>query len=89
MAGLDAHSMDPVQVLNLARSLGEVRAKVFIVGCEPQDFGDELEGRMGLSAAVEAAVPEAASMVREMVVRLQQTSTSKIWCKLETQGRKL
>jgi len=36
-----------------------------------------LEGRMGLSAAVEAAVPEAASMVREMVVRLQQTATSK------------
>jgi hypothetical protein len=36
-----------------------------------------LEGRMGLFAAVEAAVPEAASMVREMVVRLQQTATSK------------
>jgi len=76
MTRLDTHSMDTAQVLNLARSLGEVHAKVFIVGCEPQDFGDKLRGRTGLSAAVEAAVPEAASMVREMVLRLQQTAAT-------------
>lgn len=71
-AALDAHAMDPVQVLNTAKSLGEVRAEIYIVGCEPRDFGHELEGRMGLSAAVEAAVPEASRMVRELVVKLLQ-----------------
>ncbi len=64
--GLDPHAMDPQRVLNLARSLGEVTAPVYILGCEPLDFGDELEGRMGLSLPVAAAVPRAASMVRRM-----------------------
>jgi hydrogenase maturation protease len=69
---LDPHSMDPAQVLRMAHSLGEVHANLFIVGCEPQDFGDELHGRMGLSPAVEAALPGAAGMVAELVSRLTQ-----------------
>jgi len=73
--GLDPHDMDPVRVIKTARSLGEVNAELFIVGCEPKDFGDEVEGRMGLSMQVQAAVPEAVSMVREMVSRLEQRST--------------
>ncbi len=63
---LNAHGMDPVQVLNLAASLGTISAQVLVLGCEPQDFGDEIEGRMGLSAPVQAAVEEAANMVLEM-----------------------
>ena len=50
-AAINPHGMDPVRVLNLAASLGTISAQVLIVGCEPQDFGDELEGRMGLSSA--------------------------------------
>jgi hydrogenase maturation protease len=69
--GLDPHSMDPVSVLAMARSQGEVTAEIFIVGCEPLDFGDELEGRMGLSEPVSAAIPEAVAMVRELVERLR------------------
>jgi hydrogenase maturation protease len=65
-SGLDPHAMDPVQVLETARSLGEVHADIYIVGCEPLDFGDDLEGRMGLSPPVAAAVPEAARMVFEV-----------------------
>jgi hydrogenase maturation protease len=61
------HGMDPVQVLNLAAWLGPISAKVLVVGCEPQDFGDELEGRMGLSAPVEAVVEEACHMTVELV----------------------
>jgi hydrogenase maturation protease len=68
--GLDPHGMDPVRVLATARSLGEVRAEIFIVGCEPQDFGDEMEGRMGLSPAVTAAIPEAVKMVQQVIERL-------------------
>jgi hydrogenase maturation protease len=60
---LNPHGMDPVRVLNLAASLGSITAKVLVVGCEPHDFGDELEGRMGLSTPVQAAVEEACNMI--------------------------
>ncbi len=70
---MNPHGMDPVRVLHLAASMGEIPAQVFVVGCEPQDFGDELEGRMGLSAVVQAAVEEACTMVRELVERICST----------------
>ena len=57
-ASLDPHFMDPVHLMAMARSLGEITAEIFIVGCEPLDFGDEFEGRMELSSIVAAAVPE-------------------------------
>jgi hydrogenase maturation protease len=68
---LNPHGMDPVRVLNLAASLGSISAKVLVVGCEPHDFGDELEGRMGLSAPVQAAVEEACDMIVELANSLQ------------------
>ena len=58
--------MDPVRVLNLAASMGTISAQVLVVGCEPHDFGDELEGRMGLSSPVQAAVEEASNMILEL-----------------------
>jgi hydrogenase maturation protease len=67
---INPHGMDPVRVLNLAASQGTIPAQVFVVGCEPQDFGDELEGRMGLSSPVQAAVEEAAKMVVELATRI-------------------
>jgi hydrogenase maturation protease len=62
--------MDPVRVLNLAASMGTISARVLVVGCEPNDFGEELEGRMGLSPPVQAAVEGAAKMVEELVGRI-------------------
>ncbi len=64
---MNPHGMDPVRVLHLAASMGTIAAHVLIVGCEPNDFGDELEGRMGLSPIVQAAVHEACNMVEELV----------------------
>jgi hydrogenase maturation protease len=72
-AAINPHGMDPVQVLNLAASQGTISAQVLVVGCEPQDFGDELEGRMGLSAPVQAAVEEAAKIVLELAARIATT----------------
>jgi hydrogenase maturation protease len=72
-AAINPHGMDPVRVLNLAASQGTISAQVLVVGCEPQDFGDELEGRMGLSAPVEAAVEEAAKMVLGLAARIATT----------------
>jgi hydrogenase maturation protease len=68
--GLDPHSMDPQRVLGTARSLGTVSAPVYILGCEPQDCGEELEGRMGLSPVVQAVIPSAVSMVQRLIQKL-------------------
>lgn len=65
----DPHSMNPARLFYLARTLGEITAEIYIVGCEPSDFGDELEGRIGLSAPVQSAVPEAAKAVIELIHR--------------------
>ncbi len=73
---MNPHGMDPVRVLHLAASMGTIAARVLIVGCEPQDFGDELEGRMGLSPQVEAAIPEAVRMVVDLVARLREKAAA-------------
>ena len=65
----DGHSMDPVTVLRLAETLGEIRPKVYVVGCEPADLGGD-EGRMGLSPEVEASVVEAVDMVEKLAQEL-------------------
>jgi hydrogenase maturation protease len=70
---LNPHGMDPVRVLNLAASMGAISAQILVVGCEPNDFGDELDGRMGLSSLVQASVEEAANMVEELVGRMLAT----------------
>jgi hydrogenase maturation protease len=74
-ADINPHGMDPVRVLNLAASLGTISARVIVVGCEPQDFGDAFEGRMGLSTPVQAAVEQACSTVGELAAGWQAIST--------------
>jgi hydrogenase maturation protease len=67
---MNPHGMDPVRVLHLAASMGTIAARVLLVGCEPQDFGDELEGRMGLSVTVQNTVEEASNMVEDLIQRI-------------------
>lgn len=74
-ADINPHGMDPVRVLNLAASMGTISARVLVVGCEPHDFGDELEGRMGLSSPVQAAVEEACNTVLELAASWRANST--------------
>lgn len=64
---LNPHGMDPVRVLSLAASMGTISAQVLVVGCEPHDFGDELEGRMGLSSPIQGVVEAASDMVLDLV----------------------
>jgi hydrogenase maturation protease len=64
---LNPHGMDPVRVLSLAASMGTVFAQVLVVGCEPHDFGDELEGRMGLSSPIQAVIEAACDMILDLV----------------------
>lgn len=66
---VETHSMDPVKVLAFAVALGARLPHTLVVGCEPGPLdgnGDD-ELRMGLSAAVQAAVDEAVRMVDELV----------------------
>jgi hydrogenase maturation protease len=72
---LDAHSMSPVKVLQLAQLTGAVTTRVYVVGCEPEDCGGE-EGRLGLSAAVQAAVECGVQMVETLARRLQADMTN-------------
>jgi hydrogenase maturation protease len=69
---LDAHGMDPVRVLGLARQLGSVPERVLIVGCEPELVmsGDEHELVGELSAPVRGALDEAVQLVKSVVEEL-------------------
>ena len=69
---VDAHSMNPMRVLDMAREMGSLPTKVVVVGCEPATLGDEIEGAMGLSAPVEAAVSGAIAMVEWLVSRMTE-----------------
>ncbi|QDU99170.1 hydrogenase maturation protease [Lignipirellula cremea] len=63
---LDGHTMDPLQVLRAVALQGGLGGRLLLVGCEPGDLGGE-EGRMGLTAPVQAAVVEACDMVASLV----------------------
>lgn len=74
---IEGHGMNPVEVLRLVKQLGGRPPRLFLVGCEPETFGPEEEGMMGLSAPVEAAVDEAVSMVESLVRQLHQDEARK------------
>jgi hydrogenase maturation protease len=63
---VDAHSLDPLQVLKMARAQGAELNGIVLVGCEPGDLGGE-EGRLGLTDPVEAAANEAIEVVESLV----------------------
>ena len=69
----DAHSMDPMQVLGLARQLNILPGRILLVGCEPATFGPENEGHMGLSPLVEAAVDRAVDVIEKLIATLHAT----------------
>ena len=71
---INPHGMDPAHVLSLAASMGTISTQVLVVGCEPHDFGDDLEGRMGLSLPVQAAVEEASNLILRLLATRQANS---------------
>jgi len=66
-SGVEAHSLDPAQVLRLARELGRPCPWVRIVGCEPLTFGSAEEPALGLSEPVRAAVGEGVRLVEALI----------------------
>jgi hydrogenase maturation protease len=62
----DSHNLGPVEVLSLVQSLGGKIAGLYLVGCEPAVLETE-DGQIGLSEAVQAAVPQAVERIRTLV----------------------
>jgi hydrogenase maturation protease len=71
---VDAHSLDPLLVLRMARSQGAQLKGIVLVGCEPGDLGGE-EGRLGLTEPVAAAVEEALELVSQLVRKFLEDGT--------------
>lgn len=66
---VDAHSLNPMNVIRLAKAMNAPIKRMLLVGCEPETLGGE-EGAMGLSAAVEAAVAVAVKQVISVVEKI-------------------
>src|SRR5262249_1300295 len=74
-AGLDAHGIDPVRVLGLARRIGRVPPRVLVVGCEAESLEPAVAGADGLGALsppvpgppVAAALGAAVELVESLV----------------------
>jgi hydrogenase maturation protease len=65
----EAHGMDPVKVLALARELGPLPEQVLVVACEPRVVmtGEEEDIVVELSEPVRAAVEPAARLVLRLL----------------------
>ena len=66
---LEAHAMNPMNVLRTVQAMGGAPGRILLVGCEPADLGPE-EGQLGLSEPVEAAVDEAVVLIEGLVSKL-------------------
>ena len=66
---LDAHVMNPMNVIRVARSMGGPLKKILLLGCEPATFGPE-EGHMGLSEPVALAVEWTLPLLDSVVKRI-------------------
>ena len=62
----DAHGMDPVAVLAALPDLGGQLPPTYLVGCRPAELAEGI----GLTPAVQNAVPAAAAAVRRLVREL-------------------
>jgi len=63
---LEMHGLNPMNALRLVRSMGGEASRVLIVGCEPEELGGH-DGKLGLSAPVQAAVGEAVRLIERLV----------------------
>lgn len=67
---LEPHDLDPAKVLRVVTALGGECPRILLVACEPETFGDEEIGAIGLSQAVFDAIDKAADAVERLVGEL-------------------
>ena len=80
---VNAHSMNPVRVLQLVRSLGGKPGWLRVVGCEPAVLEAE-EGEMGLSEKVQAAVAPAIEMIETLIREILEEAGNPVASRSET-----
>ena len=68
---VEPHSMNPVKVLSMVKTMGGEFKRILIVGCEPQTLGPE-DGQLVLSEPVAAAVVEEVRVVESLVTDILQ-----------------
>jgi hydrogenase maturation protease len=66
---LDPHSLDPVKVLRMVKTMGEGPRRVLVVGCEPANVGSDLDWDVtpGLSEPVQQALDQAVELVESLI----------------------
>lgn len=72
---IDAHSMNPMHVLQMAAAMNGRPEWLYLVGCEPGTLECD-DGRLGLSEPVRTVVPKAIEMI-ELLIRDLSTYESK------------
>jgi hydrogenase maturation protease len=77
-AHLETHSLNPMNVLRMVKSMGGSPGRILIVGCEPADVGSDEDGKMGLSDPVEAAIDEAIALIDTLVSKTLEGETREI-----------
>jgi len=70
--GLQAHDLDPTEVLKTARSMGAGVEKFRIVGCEPASLDPSEEGIIGLSETIQSSVDPAIEIVECLIREVVQ-----------------
>lgn len=64
---VNSHSLDPVRVLALAKSMGARLRRVLLIGCEPLVLTHEETGHIGLSEPIRAAVDLAVANICQIL----------------------
>lgn len=72
----DAHSMNPVSVLQLAEKLGGKFARTLVVGCEPASTDTNEDIQTALSPPVQAAVNEAVRTIEELIAGVSNSQAA-------------
>jgi hydrogenase maturation protease len=67
-AALEMHGLNPMNALRLVRSMGGEASRIVVVGCEPEELGGH-DGKLGLSAPVQAAVGEAVRLIEGLIAK--------------------
>ena len=75
-ARLETHGMNPASVLRVVQTLGGLKGRILIVGCEPADIGSDEEGKLGLSDPVQAAIDEAIGLIESVIPRFIESEVA-------------
>ena len=73
---VNAHGLDPVHVLSLAKSMGAPLTNIVLIGCEPEILDRDDTGHIGLSEVVEAAVSPAIQTIRQLISEFESNTSN-------------